>query len=71
MALSLRLIGFGLKKTGAKRSYRLRLNRPEAEKVAKNFKNAIVVASLASGVRESGPNSTICLSYQLNRGHIV
>jgi len=36
------VIGLGSKKTGAKCNYRPRLRRPEAKKVARNFKNAIL-----------------------------
>ncbi|QCD89983.1 hypothetical protein DEO72_LG4g935 [Vigna unguiculata] len=39
------VIGLGSKKTGAKSRYRPRLRRPEAKKVARNFKNAIDVGT--------------------------
>jgi len=38
-------IGLGSEETGAKRCNRPRLRRPEAKKIAKNFKNAIDVGT--------------------------
>jgi len=44
-----------------KDSYMLRFQRPETKNMARYFKNATTVTSLASGGIEPGPNRAICL----------
>ena len=79
------VIGLGSKKTGAKSRYRPRLRRPEAKKVARNFKNAIDVGTYRLRLGKSqcqrcfrprvlvnwGQIGVICVGSKLNRGHMV
>jgi len=79
------VIGLGSKKTGIKSSYRPRLRRPEAKKVARNFKNAIDVGTYRLRLGKNrcqrcfrprvlgnrGQIGVICLGSKLNRGHMV
>ena len=79
------VIGLISEKTGAKSCNRPRLRRPEAKKVARNFKNAIDVGTYRLRLGKSrcqrgymprvfgnrGQIGVICLGSKLNRGHIV
>jgi len=79
------VIGLSSEKIGAKSCNRPRLRRPDAKKVARNFKNAIDVGTYRLRLGKSrcqsgymprvlgnrGQIGVICLGSTLNRGHIV